>query len=393
VRLGSTEADSQAARHEARRWLIDAAVAVAVALAQVGLAFAQASHHGSVVTPGEVALLIAGGLVLVARRRFPVAVLVTTYALVLSFQATQHFGGQAGSAWLSVIVAFATAIYLRRRVAAVVFLLVCYVVSLWGPAVLGERHAPSAVFALSLGAGLAALLGGSELIRLRRERSLALTQGRKEEALRQVSEDRLRIARDLHDIVAHNISVINVQANSALHLMDRQPERARLALSTIHEVSKQALVELRSVLGVLRDVDEEAPLAPAPGLAQLAGLLQRSRAGGLAVDVVEQGERHELPAEIDLAAYRIVQESLTNTTRHSGSGRASIHLTYGKGDLLVEVQDDGPAVGGGPVDGTGRGIIGMSERVEAVGGTLEAGPRLGGGFCVRARLPLNGRRP
>jgi signal transduction histidine kinase len=393
VRLRSARAESRPARQEARRWLIDGTVALAVALAQVGLAFAQASHHRSVVTPGDVVLLSAAGLVLVARRRFPVAVLVSTYALVLSFQATQHFGGRSGSAWLSVIVAFATAIYLRRRVAAVAFLIVCYVVSLWGPAVLGERHAPSAVFALSLGAGLAALLGGSELIRLRRERSVALTQGRKEEALRQASEERLRIARELHDIVAHNISVINVQANSALHLMDRQPERARLALSTIHEVSKQALVELRSVLGVLRDVDQEAPLAPTPGLAQLAGLLERSLAAGLTVDVVEEGERRSLPAEIDLAVYRIVQESLTNTTRHSASGRANIHLTYGEGHLLVEVQDDGPALRTGRVNGTGKGMIGMSERVEAVGGTLEAGPSAGGGFSVRARLPLNGRHP
>jgi signal transduction histidine kinase len=231
--------------------MVDGAVAVAVASAQVGLAFAQVAHHGGVVTPGEVALLVAGGLVLAARRWSPVAVMVATYAVALSFQATEHFGNRGGAAWPAVIVAFATAIYLRRRVDALIFVVGCYVVSLWGPRVLAEGHAPSAVFALSLGAGLAALLGSSELVRLRRQRSLALAQGQREEARREASEERLRIARDLHDIVAHNISVINVQANTALHLMDRQPERARAALTTIHDVSKQALVELRSVLGVL----------------------------------------------------------------------------------------------------------------------------------------------
>ena len=371
--------------------MVDGAVAVAVAAAQVGLVFAQVAHQGGVVTPGEVVLLVAGGLVLAARRWWPVAVMVATYGLTVSFQATQHFGRRGGAAWLAVIVAFATAIYLRRRVAALVFLVVCYVVSLWGPAAIGEGHAPSAVFALSLGAGLAALLVGTELVRLRRQRSLALAQGRREEALREASEERLRIARDLHDIVAHNISVINVQANTALHLMDRQPERARVALSTINEVSKQALVELRSVLGVLRDVDQEAPRAPAPGLAQLGALLERSRAAGLAVEVAEEGERRRLPADVDITAYRIVQESLTNSTRHSGGGRATLRLTYGQTDIVIEVDDDGPAVRAGRTNGTGKGITGMTERAEAVGGTLQAGPRSGGGFSVQARLPLNGR--
>jgi signal transduction histidine kinase len=370
--------------------MVDGAVSVAVAASQVGLAFAQVAHRGGALTPGAVVLLAAGGLVLAARRRWPAAVMVATYTFNLSFQATQHFGSRGGAGWLAVIVAFMTAIYLRRRVAALVFLVVCYVVSLWGPSALGEGYAPSAVFALSLGAGLVALLGGSELVRLRRQRSLALAQGRREEALREASEERLRMARDLHDIVAHNISVINVQANTALHLMDRQPERARAALSTIHEVSKQALVELRSVLGVLRDVDHEAPRAPVPGLASLGALLERSRAAGLTVQVVEEGERCRLPAEVDVTAYRIVQESLTNSARHSASGRATVRLSYGKSDLLVAVDDDGPTVGAVRANGTGKGITGMTERAQALGGTVQVGPLPGGGFSVRAHLPLNG---
>lgn len=392
MRATRSRAQSDPANSQARRWTVDATVAVAVAAVQVGLVFAQASHHGDAVTPGDVALLVVGGLVLSGRRRYPVAVMVAAYALTLSFQATQHFDDRGGPAWLAVIVAFATAIYLRRRAAALVFLVACYVVSLWGPGVLGDGHAPSAIFALSVGAGLAALVGGAELVRLRRQQSLAIAQSRREEALRQSSEERLRLARDLHDIVAHNISVINVQANTALHLMHRQPDRAQEALTTIHEVSKQALVELRTVLGVLRDVDNEAPRSPVPGLGQLDALVERSRAAGLAVRMVEEGDPRPLPTDVDVTAYRIVQESLTNSSRHSAGGRATVRLSYGESELRIEVEDDGPTLRASHTNGSGKGITGMTERTQALGGTLQAGPRPGGGFSVRARLPLNGQR-
>ena len=372
--------------------MVDAAVAIAVAAAEVGLVFAQTAHRGGVVTPGEVALLVAGGLVLIARRKYPVTVMVVAYALTLSFQATQDFGNRGGPAWLAVVVAFATAIYLHRRTAALTFLVVCYVVSLWGPTLFGEGHAPSAVFAVSLGAALAAFVGVAELLRLRRQRSLAIAQSRRDEALRHSSEERLRLARDLHDIVAHNISVINVQANTALHLMHRQPERAQAALTTIHEVSKQALVELRTVLGVLRDVDNEAPRAPVPGLGDLGALLERSRAAGLFVRMIEEGERRALPTDVDVTAYRIVQESLTNSSRHSGSGRATVRLVYGESELCVQVDDEGPTLRAGDTNGSSKGITGMTERAQALGGTLQAGPRPEGGFSVQARLPLNGNR-
>jgi signal transduction histidine kinase len=388
-----SQGTSDWASPQTRRWVVDAAVAIAVAAVQVSLVFAHAAHSGGVVTSGEVVLLVAGGMVLIARRRHPVVVMVVAYALTLSFQATQDFGSRGGPAWISVIVAFGTAIYLRRRTAALIFLVVCYVVSLWGPTVIGERHAPSAVFALGVGAALAAFVGVAEFVRLRRQRSMAIAQSRREEALRQSSEERLRLARDLHDIVAHNISIINVQANTALHLMHRQPERAQEALSTIHEVSKQALVELRTVLGVLRDVDNEAPRTPVPGLSELNTLLGRSRAAGLAVRMIEEGERRPLPSDVDVTAYRIVQESLTNSSRHSGGGRATVRLSYSESELCVEVEDDGPTLRSGRTNGSGKGITGMSERARALGGTLRAGPRPGGGFSVRARLPLNGGCP
>jgi signal transduction histidine kinase len=207
----------------------------------------------------------------------------------------------------------------------------------------------------------------------------------------------MKMARDLHNVVAHNISVINVQANTALHLMDRQPERARWALTTINDVSKQALVELRSVLGVLRDVDESPPRAPSPGLARLGDLVDSAAAAGLAVHVEEAERPAPLPADVDLAAYRIIQEALTNSARHSGGTKATARVTYGDGALIVEVDDDGiPRPAGRPgtrASGPGNGIAGMTERAKALGGTLQAGPRPEGGFAVRAWLPVRGSEP
>lgn len=318
--------------------------------------------------------------------------MLLSYAITLSFQATQHFAeSYGGAAWLSVIVAFGTAVYLHRRAAAVAFLVACYAVSLWAPALVGDGHAPSAVFALSLGAGLALLLGTSELVRLRRQRSLALALGREQEALRRASEERLQMARDLHDVVAHSISVINVQANTALHLMDRQPERARVALSTINEVSKEALLEIRSVLGVLRGVDEDAPRSPAPGLARLDDLLDNARAAGLDVHVAQDGEPRPLPAPVDLAVFRILQEALTNSARYSAGTGARVRISYRDPGVVIEVDDDGGARPAGPRNGSGHGITGMTERAHSLGGTLEAGHRPDGGFRVRACLPVQER--
>ena len=204
----------------------------------------------------------------------------------------------------------------------------------------------------------------------------------------------MQIARELHDVVAHNISVINVQANTSLHLMDRQPDLARSALTTINEVSKQALVELRTVLGVLRAVDESEPRAPAPGLARLGDLADTAAAAGLAVRVEQSGQRAPLPADVDLAAYRIVQEALTNSARHSNGTSATIRIAYREDALVIEVYDDGaPRLPGRPpvqAHGAGTGITGMTERAAALGGTLQAARLPNGGFAVRARLPLPG---
>ena len=379
-----------------RRWLVDGLIAALVTALQVAGTYGAAYRHGTSPRPAEYAVTGLAGLVLVARRRFPVPVLVVTAALSVGYWALAEIQSPI---FLSDIVAFVTVVLARKRAAAVIALVVYYIGYQWLPVLTGVRPAPSALAAILGAAGMVVLLGAAELLRLRQQRAAAIAASRQDQALRRASEERLRIARDLHDVVAHNISVINVQANTALHLIDRQPERGREALSAIHDVSKQALAELRSVLGVLRDPGGGAPLAPSPGLDRLADLAGNAEAAGLTVRVEQDSERRPLPAEVDVAAYRIVQEALTNSARHSGGSTATVYVRYRTDDIVVQVDDDGTANGlpaaarpGRPSKGGsgGNGIAGMTERAHALGGSLHAGPRPGGGFRVRAQLPLNG---
>jgi signal transduction histidine kinase len=388
---------------------VDAVIAAVVVALELLGTHAAVSWHGHA-APGLAAYLVlaAGGVSLLARRRYPVAVLAITLATALTAA-----GLGASVVWFALIVAFFTAVLAHKRAAAIASLVIGYVGGVWPPWLIGQRGHSSVAFALGLAAVLIFLLLVAELIRNRNQRAADAQRSRDEELRRRGSEERMRMARDLHDVVAHNIAVINVQANTALHLMDRQPERARTALSTINDVSKQALVELRSVLGVLRDVDADggpgggaggggggggggAPRAPAPGLALLDDLVDHAAAAGLTVRVQEDGAPAQLPADVDLSAYRIIQEALTNTARHSGGSRATVRLGYADHGLEVEVDDDGPATAArsAPVSpspspgGSGNGIAGMTERASALGGTLRAGPRPGGGFQVRAWLPF-----
>jgi signal transduction histidine kinase len=224
------------------------------------------------------------------------------------------------------------------------------------------------------------------------ERTAELEQAREELARRAVAEERLRLARELHDVVAHAMSVIAVQSGVGAHVADSRPEEAAKALAAIEATSRAALTELRRMLGVLRQ-DSEPPgsLAPVPGLADLDGLLAEVAKAGLAVKLRVEGTRPELPAGVDLSAYRIVQEALTNVVRHAGPARAQVTIRYRDQDVTVEVADDGRGAVTSVNDGragAGHGLIGMRERVAAFGGDLEVGPRPGGGFRVAARLPL-----
>jgi signal transduction histidine kinase len=239
---------------------------------------------------------------------------------------------------------------------------------------------------LVVAAWVAAILAASALVRVRREVWAREREERDAAEKRRADEERLRIARELHDVLAHSISVINVQAGVGLALLDSNPEQARTALTTIKAASKEALGEVRQVLDTLR-TPGQAPRAPAPGLDRLPELVEQAASAGLGVDIRTEGERTALPPGADLAAFRIVQEALTNVVRHSGSRTARVHIAYAPGRLRLRVDDDGPATGS-DAGGSGNGLAGMRERAAALGGTIEAGPRPDGGFQVRAELPV-----
>jgi signal transduction histidine kinase len=210
---------------------------------------------------------------------------------------------------------------------------------------------------------------------------------REEEAARLAFEERLRVAREVHDVVGHGLAVINMQSGVALHVLERRPEMVREALEAIKRTSKDSLEELRGTLAVFRQPDGSAARRPAPGLDQVDAVASAMKLSGLPVEVVVSGEHRDLPAIVDLAAYRIVQESLTNVLRHAGPTEATVKITYEPRQLVVEVVDRGRARPGAAVN-SGHGLAGMRERVEAAGGTLAAGPQPTGGFRVLARLPF-----
>jgi signal transduction histidine kinase len=206
---------------------------------------------------------------------------------------------------------------------------------------------------------------------------------------RSVAEERLRIAQELHDVVAHSMSVIAVQAGVGAHVLESNPTEARHALENIATASRSTLNEMRRLLGVLRNEDgDKAEHAPAPRLEDLPALVARVEASGVEVDLSVESAPHELPAGVSLSAYRIVQEALTNVLRHAGAARARVDVRHEDGSIAIEVTDDGRGLAATSAhNGSGHGIAGMRERVAVYGGTLHTGPRPGGGFVVRARIP------
>ncbi|MGZ4343621.1 MAG: sensor histidine kinase [Solirubrobacteraceae bacterium] len=334
-------------------------------------------------------LLAAGPVALLDRSRHPAQVLVTVFAVTLLYAV---IGYPDGPVYLALIVALATAVIAGHRLLGWVTVIAGWALFLWLPAAFGRGYKPTVLGALALAAWLLVLIGAAEAVRVRRERMLEVQRTHRQQAERRASEERLRIARELHDVLAHNISLINVQSGVALHLLDERPEQAKAALAAINDASAEALREMRSVLGVLRRVDEELPRAPTPGLAQLPELMSRSAGAGVAVELEIEGEQCSLPASVELAGFRIVQESLTNVARHAGAACATVRLSYGEDELTVVIQDDGCGSLPDVHRTDGNGIAGMRERASALGGDLEAGPRRGGGFSVRARLPVGDRR-
>ncbi|MFJ9150936.1 sensor histidine kinase [Streptomyces sp. NPDC102270] len=222
------------------------------------------------------------------------------------------------------------------------------------------------------------------------ERAERAERTREKEAQRRVAAERVRIARDLHDVVAHHIALINAQAGVAAHLVEQRPDQILTALEKIRDTSRTALDELRVTVGLLRQSDDPvAPRDPMPGLAQVPALLASFERAGLAVSHALRGTAEPLEPAVDLAAYRIVQESLTNVRKHAGADHARLFLHYQRERLTITVEDDGSAGPHQPSPGAGHGLIGMRERAATIGGRLYAGPRAEGGFIVTAELPLH----
>jgi signal transduction histidine kinase len=344
-----------------------------------------------------VLIVIAGG-VLALHRRAPLVVLVVTTSAMALYSLRDYSGGPVYLVWIGAIFAVSLARGPTRTWIPVAVSTAAIVVTTFavGHFAAGERlvevyDSKGVVAALfvSWAAG-ALLLGGS--VRGRRteraameERARHLAETREEEARRRVAEERLRIARDLHDSVAHSMASISVQAGVGAHVLDERPEDSRAALLAIKHASSEALAELRATLGMLRS-SEAAPREPTAGLDRLPSLVESSRAAGLRVEVVIDGASRPLPPAVDTAAFRIVQESLTNVIRHAGPARATVSVRHSLQDIEIEVTDDGR----GAVDGNGsggHGLAGMRERVALLGGELSAGNRRSGGYRVRVRFP------
>lgn len=342
-------------------------------------------------------LLVGGPAALAWRHRFPVAVLAATLVDTLGYALA---GYPRGPFFLAATVAVFTVVVTGRRVAAWVLGSLGYVAYLVLGWFLADRVGvpraarPDLGDAVAVALWLLVVFALGEAARVRAQHFAEVAKARAEHARaraeqerRQASEERLRIARELHDVLGHHLSLINVQAGVGLHLMDTRPEQARDALTAIKTASAEALREVRSVLGVLRPEEEAAPRAPAPTLDRLADLTADA---GLAVHTRVRGSARPLPAEVDRAGYRIVQEALTNVRRHAGPhASATVTLGYDEDALVVCVVDDGRGGPGEPGE-VGKGIAGMRARAESLGGTLTAGPAPEGGFRVDARLPTGG---
>lgn len=334
-------------------------------------------------------LLLAGPALLLLRNRWPVVSVFGVSAVTLVYFGA---GYPYGPVLLTLAVAAFAAVVSGHRRAAwwaiggfwVGHVLIGHWLYHYLPP--GKDDATPWGQDLLIAAWAVAILAACELVRVRREVWAREREERAAAEKRRADEERLRIARELHDVLAHSISVINVQAGVGLALLDTNPEQARTALTTIKAASKEALGEVRQVLDTLR-TPGDAPRAPAPGLDRLPELVEQAASAGLGVEVVTEGERAALPPGTDLAAFRIVQEALTNVVRHSGSRTARVRIAYAPGRLGLRIDDEGPATAS-DAGGGGNGLVGMRERAAALGGTIEAGPRPDGGFRVLADLPV-----
>lgn len=334
------------------------------------------------------------------RRRFPLRVLIVIASLALLYQYVEKPADLEGPQSIPLLVAFYCVGSYRDRWRSVVIAFVSTAPLL----ALVEHHnngQPGStseypwigsliVFACATAIGVA-IGSRRQTLESLKERARLAELNREDEARRMVDEERLRIARELHDVVAHSIVTISVQAGMASHVFDTQPEQARAAIGEIRKLSKDTLQELRTTLGYLRTADnDQESRTPAPGMDQIDALIGRMRAAGLRIRVHTRGTVRALPAAVDLIAYRIIQEALTNVVKHVGGAMVEIDLGYETDRFEIQVTDDGRGLQ--PItavtEGTQHGLLGMRERAAAVGGKFSAGPKAGGGFVVCATLPI-----
>jgi signal transduction histidine kinase len=372
-------------------WVLDGLLAVLAAAAGVAtLATVLPFDPGSPRDWAAYLLVLAHTLPIAVRRRWPLPVLAWGLATGAAFAAL-------GFSLVSLSLAILVYVYTvaarcpRRQSLAGLAATLAMLLLVWlaRPGVIGDGGTlvlDGVIMAAAwwLGDGTRRR---QEAVTEARRRAEELERAREELARRAVTEERLRIARELHDVVAHSMSIIAVQSGVGAHVLDSQPEEARKALVAVEATSRQALVEMRRLLGVLRQAEPRGSLTPAPGLAEVEALAAEVARAGVRVEVRIEGTPAELPAGLDLSAYRIVQEALTNVVRHAGPATARVAIRHHPGRLAVEVVDDGR---GGDPGGQGHGIAGMRERAALYGGTLEAGPLPGGGFRVAATLPVEG---
>ena len=395
-------------RHLIPPRVADAVIAAGVAV--LGLASglgARAQHEHMPLA--AIPILTAMGLVLYPRRRYPAAVLGAVAAGVVALIA---LGASLGGSFLAVLCAcYSAAVYgSRRLVIELVAGAVAVIVLIGIPESFGFgrgvlRAIPVPTILAAAGAVLFGLVIRSQFsartaqLAVMAERAEWATAQREQEARRATLAERLRIARELHDIVAHHVSVVVIQAQGAQRVADRDPDRARQAMADVERTARTALEEMRRMLGLLRspdDAEDTGTLDVAHGVADIAALAARLAGAGVAVTTRTTGEPFAVPEDVGLAVYRIAQEALTNVLKHAGPAHAEVHLHYGE-QLEITVTDDGRGAAavltGAAPPGGGRGITGMRERVAMLGGRFTAGPRPGGGFRVHAVIPRPGTPP
>ena len=372
-----------------RRQLVDVGLPIGLAIVATAEALLVEQLDGP--RGAAVALALGTTLPLMARRRRPLTVLVAVLLAVAVCDEAWRIMDDVQAPFIGALIAvYSSAAYSDKRHA-------WYGAGIIAAFAFGMAADDPLGDVFFIGGIMLAVWGAANVVRSRHElatqlaaRTVELEHEREETAKLAVAEERARIARELHDVVAHNLSIMIVQAGAERRaIAEDNPDTAEV-LETIEETGRAAMAEMRRLLGMLRRSDDELALAPQPTLARISELVEQVRSAGMPVELAIEGEPRELPAGVDLSAYRIVQEALTNALKHAGPASARVTVRYGRDDLDIEIVDDGTAASTREANGGGHGLIGMRERALLFGGDLDAGRAAGGGYTVRARLPLRG---